>query len=141
LAAVPPAPPDANDPAGSRPGLVTPEGTLPALLDEAPCGFLSFTSKGTVTAINATLARMLGYQPQEIIGAQVRALFTAPTQIFIQTHFYPMMRLHQHAEEIYLTLKSKSGEPVHVLANAAMRERDGVDHMDCVFMRIHERQK
>ena len=126
MAAVPHAPPDA---------------ALPPLLDEAPCGYLSFTNKGTVTAINATLARMLGYEPREITGAHVRTLFTAPTQIFVQTHFYPMMRLHHHAEEIYLTLKSKSGEPVHVLANAAMRQRDGLDHMDCVFMRIHERQK
>lgn len=114
---------------------------LPALLDEAPCGFLSFTVTGTVTAVNATLARMLGYDTREITGAQVNKLFTAPTQIFVQTHFYPMMRLHRHAEEIYLTLKSKSGEPVHVLANAATRERDGVAQMDCVFMRIHERQK
>jgi PAS domain S-box-containing protein len=114
---------------------------LPALLDEAPCGFLSFTTKGTITAVNATLARMLGYEPRDITGVQAHMLFTAPTQIFIQTHFYPMMQLHHHAEEIYLTLKSKSGEAVHVLANAALRERDGTAHMDCVFMRIHERQK
>ena len=131
MAAVPPAPPDAADAADA----------LPALLDEAPCGFLSFTSKGTITAVNATLARMLGYEPQDLTGVQVRALFTAPTQIFMETHFYPMMRLHHHAEEIYLTLKSKSGDPLHVLANAATREREGLTHMDCVFMRIHERQK
>lgn len=118
-----------------------PDAALPTLLDEAPCGFLSFTGKGTITAVNATLARMLGYDAKDITGLQASKLFTAPTQIFIQTHFYPMMRLHQHAEEIYLTLKSSSGEPVHVLANAATRERDGVEHMDCVFMRIHERQK
>ena len=141
MAAVPPAPPEADDPAGASPEVVASSGSLPALLDEAPCGYLSFTVKGTITAVNATLARMLGYEPADISGVHVRTLFTAPTQIFIQTHFYPMMRLHQHAEEIYLTLKSKSGEPVHVLANAAMRERDGVAHMDCVFMRIHERQK
>src|SRR5688572_29025040 len=84
---------------------------------------------------------MLGYEPRDVTGAQVRMLFTAPTQIFVQTHFYPMLQLHRHAEEIYLTLKSKSGEAVHVLCNAAMRDRDGVTHIDCILMRIHERQK
>jgi PAS domain S-box-containing protein len=143
LAAVPPAPPDADDPSdgGAPAGAVAPAGALPALLDEAPCGFVSFTVKGTITAVNATLARMLGYEARDLSGVHVSRLFTAPTQIFIQTHFYPMMRLHHHAEEIYLTLKSQSGEPVHVLANAALRQRDGIDQMDCVFMRIHERQK
>jgi PAS domain S-box-containing protein len=102
---------------------------------------VSFTGKGTITVINTTLARMLGYEPHDLVGLQVSRLFTAPTQIFMQTHFYPMMRLHEGAEEIYLSLKSKSGEPVHVLANAKSRQRDGVTHMDCVFMRIHERQK
>src|SRR5688572_8310802 len=84
---------------------------------------------------------MLGYEPRDVTGAQVRMLFTAPTQIFVQTHFYPMLQLHRHAEEIYLTLRSKSGEAVHVLCNAAMRDRDGVTHIDCILMRIHERQK
>ena len=108
----PPAPPEAGDPAVASQEVQASSGALPALLDEAPCGYLSFTVKGTITAVNATLARMLGYEPRDIMGVQVRTLFTAPTQIFIQTHFYPMMRLHHHAEEIYLTLRSKSGEPI-----------------------------
>ena len=141
MAAVPPAPPDADNPSGSPPGTVAPPGALPALLDEAPCGFLSFTTRGKATLINATLARVLGYEPREVTGAQVRMLFTAPTQIFVQTHLYPMLQLHRHADEIYLTLKAKSGEAVHVLCNAAMRDRDGVTYIDCILMRIQERQK
>ncbi|HYC53236.1 MAG TPA: ATP-binding protein [Gemmatimonadaceae bacterium] len=136
-----PALPDADVPRDAVPEVALRQGTLPTLLDEAPCGFLSFTSKGTTTAVNTTLARMLGYEPRDIVGIQVRAILTAPTQIFMQTHFYPMLQLQRQAEEIYLTLKSRSGEPVHVLANAAMRDRDGATHIDCVFMRIHERQK
>ena len=141
MAAVPPAPPDADNPSGTAPGVVALAGALPALLDEAPCGFLSFTTRGTTTLINATLARMLGYEPRDVIGAQTHMLFTAPTHIFVQTHFYPMLQLHRHAEEIYLTLKSKSGEAAHFLCNAVMRDRDGGAHIDCILMRIHERQK
>jgi PAS domain S-box-containing protein len=126
------APPDVAPPAASA---------VPELLDEAPCGFLSFTDKGTIALVNATLARMLGYESRDLVGIHVRALFTTPTRIFFQTHFYPLLQLQRHAEEIYLTLKAKSGEAVHVLANAVMHERSGVAHIDCILMRIHERQK
>jgi PAS domain S-box-containing protein len=136
-----PAPPDADDSARVAADIGRASDTVPALLDDAPCGFVSFTTKGAITAVNRTLARMLGYEPRDLVGVQVRKLFTAPTQIFVQTHFYPMMRLHEGVEEIYLTLKSKSGELVHVLANARASERGGITHMDCVFMRIRERQK
>jgi signal transduction histidine kinase len=125
---------------GERTG-ATRSAIVPSLLDEAPCGFLSFTPAGHITMVNATLARMLEQDAAAIVGRQVKALFTTPTNIFYQTHFFPLLRMQGHADEIYLTLQSASGAVVHTLANAAIRERDGVEHVDCVLMRIHERQK
>jgi PAS domain S-box-containing protein len=112
-----------------------------SLLDEAPVGFLSISEHATVALVNATLARMLGYEARELVGRDVREVFTTPTRIFYQTHFFPLVRLQQHAEELYLTLATKMGEVIPVLVNAVVRERDGVRYTDCVMMRIHERQK
>ena len=114
---------------------------IPALLDEAPCGFLSVTEQARVVLVNGTLARMLGYEPRELVGRDLREILTPAARIFYQTHFFPLLRLQEYVQEIYLTLAAKSGEMVPVLTNAAVRVRDGVRLIDCVMMRIHERQK
>jgi signal transduction histidine kinase len=117
------------------------EGALPALLDEAPCGFVSITEKGSIALINRTLARLLDHDPRELTDKHVEQIFTKPTKIFFQTHVFPMLRLQKEASELYITLKTKSDAPVHALANAVQRTRDGVDYVDLVLMRILEREK
>jgi PAS domain S-box-containing protein len=111
------------------------------LLNQAPCGFLSFVDDGTVTAVNATLLGMLGYDADEITGGPIEKLFNVGTRIFYQTHFFPLIRMHGHAEEIFLLLRSRGGEDVGVLCNVARRERGGAPANDCVFIRVQERRK
>ena len=114
---------------------------MPALLDEAPCGFVSLTEKGHVVLVNSTLARMLDHDSRELIGVHVEKLFTTPTKIFFQTHVFPMLRMQPTITEVYLTLRKRDGESVHTLANAAKRERHGESLVDLVLMPILEREK
>src|SRR5688500_7595232 len=100
--------------------------TTGELLDHAPCGFVSFGDDGEILVANHTLATMLGYEPDILVGRPVETLLTTPTRIFYQTHFFPMLRLHGRADEMFLTLRSQDGTPVHVLGNASRVERDGV---------------
>ena len=111
------------------------------LLDTAPCGFLSFTDDGTVRAVNTTLLQMLGYERGDLLGRHVETILAVGTRIFYQTHFFPLVRLHGRADEIFLLLRTKSGDDVGVLTNALRRHRDGSDVTDCVLMRVHERRK
>ncbi|HEX6911915.1 MAG TPA: histidine kinase dimerization/phospho-acceptor domain-containing protein, partial [Longimicrobium sp.] len=112
------------------------------LLDGAPCGFVSFADDGTITFANATLARMLGYGGGgELEGRRIESLMGVGARIFYQTHFFPLVRLHGRAEEIFLLLKDRDGGEVGVLANAARRERGGAWANDCVFMQVRERRK
>jgi PAS domain S-box-containing protein len=111
------------------------------LLDNAPCGFLSFADTGTIVTVNATLAEMLGYEPDELAGRSVETTLTVASRIFFQTHFFPLLKLHGHAEEIYLSLRTRAGEEMPVLANALRRERAGAFATDCVFVRLRQRQK
>ncbi len=115
--------------------------TLDELLDQAPCGYASFADDGTITAANATLAAMLGYGRGELQGRRIESLMGVGTRIFYQTHFFPLVRLHGHAEEIFLLLRARDGQDVGVLANAARRERGGAWANDCVFMQVNERRK
>jgi len=111
------------------------------LLDEAPCGFLSFADDGAIVVCNATLARRLGYTPADLVGRSVETIFALATRIFHQTHFFPLIRLHGRADEIFLTLRTRDGEDVGVLVNAARRARDGTVVNDCALIEVRERRK
>ena len=79
------------------------------LLDTLPCGVVSFTDDGRIVYANATLATLLGYEPGELAGRHVETLLTVAGRIFYQTHFFPLLRLHGKAEEVFLLLRKNDG--------------------------------
>ena len=116
-------------------------GRIDPVLDDAPCGFVSFTDDGTVQVANATLLKMLGFTSEDLVGKHVETMLTVGARIFYQTHFFPLLRLHGRAEEIFFLLRAKDGEDVAAIVNAVRRERDGVWVSDVVLMRVRERRK
>src|SRR4051812_17461712 len=104
---------------------------LDDLLDDAPCGFVSFSDDGTVQHINSTLLLRLGYARGEVRGRRIESLLGVGSKIFYQTHFFPLLKLHEHAEEIFMLLRAKDGEDVAMLCNAVRRERSDVTMIDC----------
>lgn len=111
------------------------------LLNHAPCGFLSFQDDGTVGLVNATLLGMLSYEQDDLVGRHVERILTTGSRIFFQTHWFPLLRLHGRTEEIFLMLRSRSGEEIGMFVNAVRREHGGGAAYDCVLMRVRERQK
>lgn len=112
---------------------------MDGLMNNAPCGFLIFTDDGKITDVNATLLRMLGCEPGELIGLHFENVLTVAGRIFFQTHFFPLLKLENKIEEVYLDLKSKSGENIPVLVNAVRRERGETIFNDCVFLAMRQR--
>ncbi len=111
------------------------------LLETAPCGFLTFADNGTILRINATLSFWLGYEPGELHGQSLNAVLSIGGRMFYQTHIFPLLKMHGRADEIYFSLKPKSGPPLAVLANAARQERAGVFVSDCVFLPMRQRRE
>ena len=111
------------------------------LLDRAPCGLVSFRDDGMITVANATLGQMLDIDARELVGRSFEEILTVPARIFYQTHFFPLIKLHGRAEEIYFALRAPTGDPVHVLANAIRTVVGDDTRIDCAMLRIHERQK
>jgi PAS domain S-box-containing protein len=109
------------------------------LLDTAPCGYLAFTDEGVIRSVNRTLAALLGYSPDELRGRRFESLLGVGARIFYHTHFFPVLKLHGEAEEVYLTLRSRSGQDIPALTNGIRRERDGVMLSECVFVRMLQR--
>ena len=68
--------------------------------------------------INETLCIALGYTKQELTGKKLDIIFTIATRIFYQTHFFPLLKMQEHAEEIFISLQTKDKEEIPVLLNA-----------------------
>ena len=111
------------------------------LLNTAPCGFLAFADDGRILLANRTLLGWLGREPDTTVGRHVECLLPPGGRIFYQTHFFPLLRLHGRAEEIYLSLRGANGGDVPVLANAVRAERDGAPVNDCVFVPMRQRRR
>lgn len=111
------------------------------LLDTAPCGFVSFTDEGRIVYMNTTLAQRLGYARSDLAGQQFEKILSVGGRIFHQTHFFPLLKLHGKAQEVFLLLRASDGSDVGVLCNAVRRPRADTQVTDCVLMEVHERRK
>lgn len=112
---------------------------IDGLLNTAPCGFLSFTDDGTISVVNATLSKLLGYEPDELVGQRIELILPIAGRIFYQTHFFPLLKLQGKAEELYFSLRARQGNQVPVLVNAVRQERAGSCFNDCVFVPMSQR--
>jgi len=110
-------------------------------VDHAPCGFVSFGDDSRITYINSTLLERLGYTREELLEKHFETILTVPARIFHQTHFFPLVKLHGRAQEVFMLLRTRVGDEVGMLCNAVRHERDGSATTDCVFMEVHERRK
>lgn len=102
-----------------------PSEDLEDLYENAPCGYFSIESTGSIFKVNATLSRWLGYAPNELVGTQVHRLLTGAGQIFYELQFLPLLHLQGIVSEVALDLVMQDGQRLAVLVNAAER-RDAV---------------
>lgn len=111
------------------------------LLNAAPCGVLLFDDGGTMLSVNKTLADLLGYKKEELEGRSIEMILSLASRIFYNTHFFPVVRLHSKAEEIFLTLIDREKNDIPVLANAVRRLNNDRYENLAVFMTVFQRRK
>ncbi len=111
------------------------------LLDQAPCGFICFGDDSRISLVNQTLLQRLGYARDELVGKHFETILTVATRIFYQTHFFPMVKLHGRAHEVFMLLRARDGSDFGVLCNAVRRERNDSAFTDCIVMEVIERRK
>ena len=77
----------------------------------------------------------------EIVVELIAGLASPGGRVFYQTHFFPLLKLQGEVEEVYLSLRAKTGEEVPFLVNASRAERSGRWENDCVLMRMRQRNQ
>jgi signal transduction histidine kinase len=111
------------------------------ILDTAPCGFLSFTDDGTVREANQTLLDLVQQPREAVVGAHVETLLSPGAQLFYHTHFFPLLKMQDAAEEVYLSLETSDGEDVPCLLNAKRKTRNGETVNDVVLLPFEDRNQ
>jgi sigma-B regulation protein RsbU (phosphoserine phosphatase) len=113
-----------------------------SLLLNAPCGFIVFNDAGDILWANDTVATMLASTVENIEGKKFESLLSVAGKIFYHTHFFPLIRLHEKAEEIFLTLIAADKTEVPVLINAKrVLTPEGEYENHCVLMSVPQRKK
>lgn len=91
------------------------------LYEQAPCGYLSTTPDGTIIKANQTFLGLAGLTRDDVIGRRRFAeMLTRGGQIYHETHYAPMLRMHGAAREIALELLRPDGTRVPVLVNSVL---------------------
>jgi sigma-B regulation protein RsbU (phosphoserine phosphatase) len=112
------------------------EGFIDALLDDnagqlyerAPCGYLSTTPDGTIIKANETFFTLTGYRREDLVGrVRFADLLSPGGQIYHETHYAPLLRMHGTAREIALDVVRGDGQRLPVLVNSVL-ERDEQGH-------------
>ncbi|MBC7949093.1 MAG: PAS domain-containing protein [Chitinophagaceae bacterium] len=94
------------------------------LSQHAPCFYFAATDSGTLIEVNDLLSTHLEYEREELLHQPVEKIFPIATRVFQQTHLIPLIKLKGSANEIYISLQSKSKKQIPVLLNVVRRNCD-----------------
>jgi len=82
--------------------------TAEELYENAPCGYVSFLTDGTIYNLNTTLLSWLNFTKEEVIYLKkFPDLFKIGGQIFFETHFFPLIRMQGFIQEINFDIVRK----------------------------------
>ncbi|GAA3148011.1 SpoIIE family protein phosphatase [Planomonospora alba] len=112
--------------AGGTPPTGPVEDDFEDLYENAPFGYLSTLTDGTVVRANATFLAMTGYTRADLVGrTRIHALLPVGDRIFYETHFAPLLVMQGEVREIAVELKHADGSRIPVLLNGVLKAAAG----------------
>ncbi len=114
---------------------------MQALSSDIPCVYFATSNDAVIIEANDSLCHVLGYSRDELIGRKLESIFTLATRIFQQTHFFPLLQLKGHAEEIYITLRARDGSDIPILINATRKENGEQTQLHFAGITVSKRKK
>lgn len=105
----------------------------------APCGYLSITHEGRITAVNNTFLEQMGYVDTDLLNQHIEGLMTIPNKLIFHSYFYPFIHLHGHVEELVINLKNREGLTIPYLLNGKRLHVNGVEIFDLILVHMGKR--
>ena len=110
-------------------------------IDLLPNGVFIINSESHITAVNAFVCTLLGYEADELVGKRIDRLLTMASRIYYQTHIYPLVTLQRAANELYLNMQTQQQDRIPVLLNIVCREQNGASAFYCSFIPVLQRRQ
>lgn len=114
---------------------------MESYLQQAPCIYFSCGDDSKIIEVNDTACQKLGYTREELEGNKAEIIFTVATRIFQQTHFFPLLKMQGHAEEVFITMLAKDKEQLPILINAKRENVNGQDISVYIGIIVPNRKK
>ncbi|MDB5012868.1 MAG: domain S-box-containing protein [Daejeonella sp.] len=120
--------------------LIDPE----SLYENAPCGYFSFASDGTIIKINQTLSNWLGWTKNEVTGGmKMTDLLSVGGKIYYQMFYYPLLVMAGTVNEISFDIFRRDGTSFPALVSSnSVKDKDGnIRAVNAVVTDITDRKK
>lgn len=108
-------------------------------LKYAPCGYISISHEGIVMDVNQTFLDMMGYEWEDLVLKHLESIMSTANKLIFHSYFYPFINLDGHVEELFISLKDRSGQSIPYLLNGRRLEREGVEMIDCILVQMKKR--
>jgi PAS domain S-box-containing protein len=98
--------------------LVPLEESTEELYENAPCGYISSSTDGTIVRVNQTFLNWTGHSREAVVGRRLRDFLPLAGRVFYETHFDPLLRMQGFVREMALEITCAGGRLLPVLVNA-----------------------
>jgi len=112
--------------------------------ENAPCGYLSFHSDGTIIRINQTLLRWIDHSREEVVGIKKLGDITVKgTSLYFEMFVFPLLRMQGYINEISISTLSSDNVATSCLLNAtAVKDDNGdIQQVNAILFAIPDRKK
>lgn len=100
------------------------------LYQNAPCGYMSIHTDGSIVEVNKTLLTWLNYKRDELVESKnFQQLLGRGGEIYFETHLKPMLQIEGEVSEINIELKGKGKIQIPVLVNAKKVHQNAGDQL------------
>jgi signal transduction histidine kinase len=88
-----------------------------SVMHRAPCGYLVFDDGQVIRDVNVEGAASLEYQPDELLDKPLGTILSAEVRMFFSAYAFPLLAETGRADEIYVSMRKRSGQDLPVLLN------------------------
>ncbi|RXZ80987.1 diguanylate cyclase [Paenibacillaceae bacterium] len=108
-------------------------------LNYAPCGYISITHEGVISAVNETFLHKMGYKLEELVNKHIESIMSTANKLIFHSYFYPYINLDGQVDELFIRLMDREGSSVAYLLNGRCCEVAGEQMIDCILVPMGKR--
>ena len=109
-----------------------------SIFENAPCGYILLNNQGIIKDVNKKFLEMIECVHEDVINKHIEEFLSLASKMLLHSLFFIQISATGIVEELYITLKNKSGFDIPVLLNG---NRENDELINCVLVRMSKRME